>query len=316
MNFQEWAESNGLSYQTIKTYQREIDHFCIWWKQFLGEDLFKPETVTQQGLQNYKKYLINQSNKKGGKLSPKTVNKKMESLRTYFFYCKDQDIIPNNPMEQIKPIKIQKRFADPRWLNRNEKNNLFRVLNNEELIRKNSWKHKRMVAIVYLMLHGGLRRSEVVQLEVSDLDFKKKIISVREGKGGKSRIIPFMTKELNKALVEWLDVRGKQSTTKLFTSIHTHIAQGEKTNEITISAINYLFIKLQKLTGIEDLTPHSLRHTFANDLISEGHKITVIQSLLGHEDVNSSMIYASASNQEQKTALKSLSYEADGEYEE
>jgi integrase/recombinase XerD len=295
--YQEWIIGNGLVLSTMKVYISVFEEFRSWWKEKTGSEEFYPKKVTPIDVQDYKKYLLNRPTK----LKPTTINKKIEGIRSYFRYCEEEKILQFNPTLKLKPQKVENRYDSPRWLNRNEKNKLFRVFYDEHFKVKNSWRFLRNKAIVYLMMYAGLRVSEVVSLEIQDIDFRHQIVEVNNGKGGKFRRVE-IEKELIDSLKEWLTLRGEKETKRVFIS--------QKKGPLTTNAVQRMFSKLGHETSIDGLTPHVLRHTFCHDLAEKGFSLTLIAALAGHSDLNTTRIYTVAGKKERRKAIQSLS----GEY--
>lgn len=294
-----YLREEGNRESTIVTYIGIVNGFKKWYEESFGQTL-DPRNVSALDVQDYKQYLLHTAkNKQQGRLSPKTVNKKLEGLRTYFRFLKNEGVIDVSPVEKVKPQKIQQRSDSVRWLDRNEKNYLVRVMNTAS-----EWRNKenlmiRNRAIVYLMLHGGLRIGEVVNLEVDDLDLIKQIIYIQDGKGGKFRRVE-MNRDLLTALKQWLDIRPSDKGQRVFIS---------QKGPITAQGIQSMFKELKKKTKVEDLTPHALRHTFCHDLAAKGVSLSLIADLAGHTDLNTTRIYIRSSEEERRDAVNRLSAE-------
>lgn len=294
-----YLREEGNRESTIVTYVGIINGFKKWYEESFGQ-ILDPQRVSALDVQNYKQYLLKVAkNKQQGRLSPKTVNKKIEGLRTYFRFLKHTGAIEVSPVDKVKPQKIQRRSDSVRWLDRNEKNYLVRVMNTSS-----EWRNKenlmiRNRAIVYFMLHAGLRIGEVVNLEMDDLDLVKQIIYIQDGKGGKFRRVE-MNKDLLTALKQWLDIRPLDKGQKVFIS---------QKGPMTAQGIQSMFKELRIKTKIEDLTPHALRHTFCHDLAIKGVSLSLIADLAGHSDLNTTRIYIRSNEEERREALSMLSAE-------
>ncbi|WP_273122759.1 tyrosine-type recombinase/integrase [Bacillus weihaiensis] len=294
-----YLREEGNRESTIVTYVGIINGFKKWYEESFGQ-ILDPQRVSALDVQNYKQYLLKVAkNKQQGRLSPKTVNKKIEGLRTYFRFLKHTGVIEVSPVDKVKPQKIQKRSDSVRWLDRNEKNYLVRVMNTP-----GEWRNKenlmiRNRAIVYFMLHAGLRIGEVVNLEMDDLDLVKQIIYIQDGKGGKFRRVE-MNKDLLTALKQWLDIRPLDKGQQVFIS---------QKGPMTAQGIQSMFREIRIKTNIEDLTPHALRHTFCHDLAVKGVSLSLIADLAGHSDLNTTRIYIRSNEEERRKALSMLSAE-------
>lgn len=294
-NFTEWLQSKDKSPNTIRRYLIVLTQFENWLRQTYGNSLDLKD-VSSLEIREWKDYLQNEKrSKKGKRLSPSTISNSLESLKTFYKYLQDNGQISNNPVEDIKAPKIQE-IRQPKWLQRKDKNALLRYIENEELKKKNMWKYYRNLAIVHIMLQAGLRVSEVVELELQDI--QDGIIFIRDSKDGKSRIVP-INKDLSVMLNNWIKVRELKKNThseKLFIS--------QKGGPLTISGINHLFDAIRKKTHISYLTPHVLRHTFCHDLATAKTRIDIIAKLAGHSDLDTTRIYISAAKYEMENAVE------------
>lgn len=296
-NFVKWLQEEGRSEGTIKTYL-QVEEFLNWWTQEKAADTFDPEEVTVMDLQEYKQFLIHHArNKRGGRLAAATVNKRLQMIRTYFKSLADTGDITYNPALKIKPQKIQNRRATVRWLEEKEKIRILRKINNPEG-SKNKWHYIRNRAMVYTLLMGGLRVSELADLIIPDIDLAKRRLIVHDGKGGKERDVP-INDDLFQALSEWLEIR-KQSPGEI-------VFPSQKKGKFTLQGIEHIIGKIGEQLGLEDFTPHVLRHTFCHDLHIKGYQLQVIADLAGHEDLNTTRIYTTPGVKETKKAVNSLS---------
>jgi len=300
-----WLQQQGKSEHTIRRYKTVLKEFQQWYEGMTGGVPFDPKNVSAIDLQDWKNYLINIArieNPKTGerkKLTISTVNNKIESLKAYFRYLYDTGIIKDNPASSLS-VQKQQTPLSPRWLERVEKNKLLHYIDDKEKQKKNPWRYARNRAIIYCMLHAGMRVSEVVELELEDIDFANGYINIRDGKGGKARRIP-MNSDLKHALSLWISERKTKetNTNKVFVS--------QKGGNLTISGVNNLFNKIRHDLKIEELTPHVLRHTFCHDLIEKGFPITYVADLAGHSDLDTTRRYVATSDKEMKIAVESLS---------
>lgn len=303
--YEHWLSEEGFRGNTIERYLIVAKGFMNWYVLLLKKEEFIPLDVSSHDLQDWEKYLLNEATYKRGKQDPKrysisSINNSLKSIRTYFqFFC-DTGIISNNPALKVKAQRIAPDFEkEPRWLERSERNKLIQVLENEKNAAKNRWKFTRNRAIIFTQLYGGLRVSEVTDLEPDDIAFDKGYLFIRDKKGENVRRIE-MNKELRNALTEWIEERGQPQTQKLFTS-----SRGGKA--LTKQGIEYLYRSLSEKTGITDLTTHVPRHTMAHDLIEAGYSLQSVADILGHTNIQYTRVYTKSCTQEKREALDSLS---------
>ena len=195
------------------------------------------------------------------------------------------------------------------------------VLEPEEAQKLLSIPNKRYIngirnkAILALMLNVGLRVSEVVNLRPGDLNLTKRKLRVVNGKGGVDRdlIIPEYTAEL---LREWKKAKPKDSK-YFFTTIKdtqgtiTQPKTGriiDKTSRIgsqlSVRYIQHMIKRYAERAGIDkDITPHTLRHTFATDFIRQGQNVMKLKKILGHSDISTTQIYVTLANKDIEEAM-------------
>lgn len=291
-DFETWLRIEGKRPNTVRRYIRIATDF-LEWLSAAGGDL---ATVSPLDLQDWKQHLLTGKEKK---YSIATINNSIKGLKTFFEFLRSTGKIGINPAEKLKAQKIQ-GDREPRWLDRAERSRLLFYVDNEQLRRKNPWRFARNRAICFAMLHAGLRVGEVVALEVRDVDLAAGVIAVRDGKGGKSRTVD-MNRDLCDAVREWLDIRGDGASPRLFLS--------QRGGPLTENGITHLFQTLRKKTGIPDLTPHVLRHTFAHDLAERGVPLQTVADLLGHANLNYTRVYVTSSRKEKKAAVEKLAGE-------
>jgi site-specific recombinase XerD len=267
--------------------------------------------VTPLDLQDWKSYLLHEatfrrtSTSRPQRYSINSVNNNIKGIKSFFDYYKAIGRITSNPADKLKPQKVQADYdEDPRWLERIEKNRLLLCVNDERMKKKNPWRFARNRAIVYCGLHAGLRVSEIVALELEDLDFNKSYVYISDGKGGKARRVE-MNMDLRNSLLEWLAERGEhQDPPKVFLS-----QKGMK--GITENAVERMLRNMGEKIGIKDLTPHVLRHTFAHDLVERGVSIRLVADLLGHASIDTTRKYIRSNKRERRSAVDQLSGERD-----
>lgn len=216
--------------------------------------------------------------------SAATVNRKVASLRAFYNYLTAQKIITNNPTANIKSPKIERKSIE--YLTIEEIDNL---LNKTD----QSIKGFRDKAILELLYATGIRVSEVVEMNIEDVNLRMGFVTCT-GEHGKARIIP-MGRPSRAAVEEYIyEVRPKfireadNSEKALFVNYSGH--------RLTRQGLWKMLKEYAKLAGIENrLTPQTLRNSFAVHMIQNGADLKSLQELLGHEDINATQIYLSVS---------------------
>ena len=216
-------------------------------------------------------------------LEVSTVNRHISSLKSFFNYLVDESIIKVSPMEEVSSLKKTKKL--PKYLSISEVNKLLNIPLNSEFDYRNK-------AMLELMYATGLRVSELVSIEYSNIDFENSIIRVN-GKGKKERIIP-----LGEVASYYLKVYLSDYRSKLLKrNTYNQVFLNNHGKPITRQGFNYILENIRELTGIEkEITPHVLRHSFATHLLEGGADIRSIQEMLGHENISTTNIYTEVVN--------------------
>ena len=216
-------------------------------------------------------------------LEVSTVNRHISSLKSFFNYLMDESIIKVSPMEEVSSLKSPKKL--PKYLSISEVNKLLNIPLNSEFDYRNK-------AMLELMYATGLRVSELVSIEYSNIDFENSIIRIN-GKGKKERIIP-----LGEVASYYLKVYLNDYRSKLLKrNTYNQVFLNNHGKPITRQGFNYILENIRELTGItKEITPHVLRHSFATHLLEGGADIRSIQEMLGHENISTTNIYTEVVN--------------------
>lgn len=210
-----------------------------------------------------------------------TINQDLRYLRTFLLFLQDQGYHVPQALLRIPDLKQPDRL--PRFLT-DEQMRLLRNDFEQRVIDAHSSSKQRDAlldrAAFYLLWQGGMRLGEVEDLLVEDLNLADRRLIVRQGKGRKDRTI-YLTDTAVQALQGYLDVRGMGPTGHVFFYRNRPLCKDLIPDRMKAAG---------KRVGAK-VTPHCLRHTFATQLINAGCKVTTIQKLLGHRQLNSTMIY-------------------------
>ena len=252
----------GLSENTIKAYRQDLSAFVDYYADKSLSDISKHD------LNSYIVFL------RENNLNPRSVVRKIASLRGYFKWLSANEFIKRNPAETIEQPKLPKRL--PKVMTVTEIKEILNAdLNTEEKL------------IVEFLYGCGLRVSELVNLKITDIDTKSRYIKCF-GKGSKERIVPF-GKKAKEALQNYLKTRENNILkNNLKTSDKLFI---KSTGRFMTRQDVYNFIHKQGKKIHKRISPHTLRHTFATHLLENGADLRVVQELLGHSDVSTTQLY-------------------------
>lgn len=296
VRFLEHAEiGKNQSKKTIENYHHYLGRFVEW----IGAESL-PKDLTIEKVQNFRLYLNRLEDEKGGQLlSTKTQNYHIIALRAFLKYLMKNDIETMSP-EKIDLSKIPERTVE--YLNRDELERLFEAVNNG-LSAKLSGPHDaariaRDRAILQTLYSTGLRVSELVSLNRSQVDLERREFMVR-GKGRKPRIV-FLSDRAVEAIQGYLKLRDDNFEPLFLNYRHARVAEditmGEKRRLSTVM-IEYLVRNYARKAGIiKKVTPHVLRHSFATELLVNGADIRSVQEMLGHSSITTTQIYTHLTN--------------------
>jgi len=175
----------------------------------------------------------------------------------------------------------------PEIIDRQEADQLFKQINKRYI------RGKRNLAIFKLMLNTGLRLSELCNLKTKDIDLDKQYLKVKNGKGGRDRLIPF-PEDVIPILKDWINEKAKRDieSKHLFCSYK----QGQEGIKLSPRYVQIALKQYAKKAGIEkDLHPHTLRHSYATAVYQTDHNLEGLRMLLGHANIQTTQIYINLS---------------------
>jgi site-specific recombinase XerD len=281
----------GLSSKTIENYDRFLRPFTQW---LTSQDLkeIQPHDLTSDHIFKYRLYLSRQISKKDGRgLKKSTQNYYLIALRSFLTYLIKQNI------ETLPPDKIE--------LPKDKANKKVKFLSLDQLERLLLSPSAKSViglrdrAILETFFSTGLRVGELVNLNRDDVNVDalklrgaKDIELPVTGKGGYTRTVYFSTRSID-ALNRYLEHR-KDTQKALFINYR----RGESDKRLTTRSIERLMKNYVRLAGLPpDTTPHTIRHSFATDLLEQGVDLRTIQEFLGHRNIATTQIYTHVTNQ-------------------
>ena len=245
------AMRRGLSAKTIKTYNQ-----CLM--QFFRHCKKDPNKIKKKDIEDYLDMLIDK-NKTGN-----TINVSLNALK--FFYS---NILNKKLATKIRFSKTPKNM--PVVLTKDETKKLIESVKNQ--------KHSLMLKMMY---SAGLRLSELVNLKVKDLELSKNYGWVRKGKGNKDRLF-IIAESIKQELLDYIGQENLNQESWIFNGYNGHIS---------IRTVQVVIKEAAKKAKInKNIHPHTLRHSFATHLIENGYDVTSVQSLLGHNNPNTTMLY-------------------------
>ncbi len=280
-NFILHLQSRDRSRHTINAYHLDLKQFGEWFAGVNGDEM-EPVNVTPTDLREFKHFLIEEE-----QLKPATINRKLASLRAFMKWAAGEKLLEVPPR---MPQGVEQVQSAPKALDRREMSALIRAVERHGSVRDQ--------AIILVLINTGLRVQECSSLNVEDIEMseRKGKVIVRSGKGGKRREVP-LNAEARRALSVYLDTR-EDDNQALFLS-----QQGSRLGSRGIQGV---VAKYGRLAGLEDLTPHALRHTFCSNLLRGGVDIVTVAKLAGHADISTTSIYTQPTGKDMEKAVEGL----------
>ncbi len=275
----------GLSENTVNSYRFDLEEFL----NYLENESLEIKSLRPQDIDNFIFFL----SKKG--LTSTTVARYISSIRTFFKFLVINEYIEENPAELVERPKISRDV--PIFLTEDEVEKIKLTIINTE---QNDAQKVRDLTIIELLFSTGLRVSELVNLKVDDVNIVSDYIVVK-GKGNRERIVP-LGSLAKKYLKEYLLVRKK--TLDKFKRDDGFLFISRLGKKISRVSIWKMVKKYVILAGLEDkITVHTLRHSFATELLRNGADLRSVQELLGHKSILATQIYTHITDESKFRAI-------------
>lgn len=272
----------NASTHTIRNYAIDLTHL----QKFLEIDPPKDFPIESINRKTIRNFLAQQTALKQNK---RTIVRRLSTLRSFFKFAFEHKIIPLNPTEILETPKLEKKIPAPLTYDQ--------ILILFELPNVNTYLGLRDRAIMELFYSSGLRISELVALDRSDIDLANLLIKLK-GKGKKERIVP-----ITRNAAHWIG--SYLENPERYESIDGHLAETDTQavflnklgKRLTTRSIDRHFEAYLKRSGLAGkATPHTLRHTIATHWLEKGMDLKSIQTMLGHSALATTTIYTKVSN--------------------
>jgi integrase/recombinase XerD len=298
VEFLDWMAARRFSAHTIKNRRIELGYFIDWCEE---RAINRPDDVTRAMLERYRQHVFHYRRKSaGGRQTPEgqplsfqTQAKRLVSVRVFFQWLARNHHLLYNPASELELPRPEKRL--PRHiLSVAEVEQILNATDSEEA----SGLGVRDRAMLEALYSTGMRRSELVNLRVDDVDIERGTVLIRQGKGAKDRMVP-----IGERACRWIEkylytVRplyiDDVDSAVLFLAKHGEGMQGKQLSVIVKKAI-----EAANLERFQDTHPnaacHLFRHACATHMLENGADIRYIQALLGHEDLSTTEVYTRVS---------------------
>jgi integrase/recombinase XerC len=264
---------------TLTSYQSDLEQFSTYLQK--EYQISNPQEASYSIIRSWIVQLAE------NKISPKSINRKIVSLRSYFKFLMRQGIITKDPTVKIKGPKVKKPL--PVFVEEDKIVSLLDTIKESEedtIGFENNFEGKRDRLILELLYGTGMRRAELIEIKTSAVNFYEGTLKVL-GKGNKERIIP-----MNQTLIERIkefetlkkkEFSGNSSEYLIVTNL------GKKTSPMFVHKTVRKY--LDSITTVEKRSPHVLRHSFATHLLNKGADLNAIKDLLGHSSLAATQVY-------------------------
>jgi integrase/recombinase XerC len=268
------------SQHTIISYQNDLEQFL---SSIIADfDAPRLKDINAAMVRTWLAGLMNQ------KLTAKSINRKISTLKSFFKFLMKEGVIDTTPMSIINSPKISKRL--PVYVEEKDIKTLF-----EHVEFTDDWKGRTEKLVLELFYNTGMRVSELINLKASQLDGSYNHIKVL-GKGNKERIIP-VNKVLMETLQRYISVKPINAAENIFVN--------EKGKELYSKEVYNLVKKhLSLVTTINKKSPHILRHSFATHLTNNGADLNAVKELLGHSSLAATQVYTHNNIEKLKEVFK------------
>ncbi|MED0962355.1 tyrosine-type recombinase/integrase [Bacillus paramycoides] len=297
--YRKYLIDKGKSQNTVLSYINDL-------QIFFQEMRLNPDSYVISN--DIKKWIRDMLNPREGKaLSVSTINRRLNTLRSYFSWAEREQYIKVNPMTDIKDLKVaDEEYEKIMWLTEKEFEALLermrkypvktRGVNPEE-------KYRRDRAIIYILTYAGLRVEELSSLKIIDIDLDLKKIRVI-GKGTKVRTIP-MSNFLYNEVLDWLQFRNKIARDKEIVNQSPYVFYSQRSEKFSIRGIQAMIENYS--TSDKKLTPHMFRHTFCKWMLkATNNDIEKVRRLAGHSHISTTTRYLKNSFDELTDAVEAM----------
>jgi integrase/recombinase XerC len=269
----------NASAHTVKSYREDLTQAVGFFRDKAGPAV-RPDQITTRQLRAFLAWL----HEKG--YARTTISRRIAAVRSWCRFLCRQGTIQKNPADGLRGPKLDRKL--PHFLNKADVERLLAAPCGDTALGL------RDRAILETLYSAGLRVSELVGLELGDLDLAQGVATVR-GKGKRERLA-LIGEAARQAITQWLDARA---------ALLDGIAQRSEAvylnkngTRLSTRSVGRLLVKYLKKTGLDPrTTPHTLRHTFATHLLDAGADIRGVQELLGHKNLTTTQIYTHVSTQ-------------------
>ena len=278
VHYLEWHKVKGYSVATMERHDNILRRFIAWCDE---RGIHDPKVVTKPILERYQRHLYYYRKANGQPLGFGTQHNFLAAVKAWFKWMTRENYLASNPASEVQSIRVPNKLPDA-------------VLSVEDVqhilnaIDVNDIEGLRNRAIVEVLYGTGVRRTELCNLLLSDIDSHRQSVFVREGKGAKDRCIP-----IGKRALVWVRRYLEDSRPKLLThDTEHHLFLNAHGDAFTPSYLGHTVKRIIKAAGLDRKGGcHLFRHAMATHMLENGAELRYIQAILGHANINTTTIY-------------------------
>lgn len=278
----EWLQVHNYSARTLRNVRVNFGYFTTW---CAGRGLTRPNEITKPILERYQRWLYHYRSANGRPLSFRSQHVRLTPVRTFFKYLAKQNVLLYNPASELELPKLDKRLPK-HVLSVGEVERVLAEVDSKDPL---GVRDRAMLETLY---STGMRRLELMQLQLYDLDVERGTVMIRKGKGGKDRMIPIGERALT-----WIEKYLQAVRPSLVvepdagTLFLTNYGEAFSGNRLSQLVADYVTAAALGKRG----ACHLFRHTMATLMLEHGADIRFIQQMLGHAELSTTQVYTQVS---------------------
>lgn len=291
--FIDWLQTYAdLGASTLRNYRSDLRDFVTWWESGEGGGVpFDPAAVATPTLTQYRAFLQTVE-----KRAPATINRRLVSLKRFFAWCTDQELINRDPARVVRSVPSQRN--SPRQLSDKEEARLVAAVEQYGSLRDR--------ALICLPLHAGPRSCEECRLKWGDVEIRPRSgwLTIRAGKRGKWRTVP-LNSTIRRILEEY---RAEVQATTDEAGPDQFVFRSERGGGLTERGLRYVIAKYVRIARLDDISAHDLRHRYGYRLAKSGTPLQEIAQLMGHDSTDTTLLYTRASSADLAVRVERLAW--------
>lgn len=274
-----------LDWNTLKAYRIDLRQFFEYVQDDMPDKIKIEDYITEL----HRKY------------KQKTIKRKIASVKAYYNYLEETEIISENPFRKIK-VKFKETSTLPRIIPREEIEQLLNYIYEygNKICQKRNKYWLRDLSVIEMFFATGARVHEISNIKADCINLNTGLIKIM-GKGGKERYVQVATKAVLKILRKYYEMNNEAIKKSGYFFVNS------RGGRYTEQSMRLMLKKYTKLAGIErNITPHMFRHSFATYLIEEGVDVSCVQQILGHSSIKTTQIYIHIAAKKQAEILRKM----------